>query len=183
MSADDWTTLSIDGLEDLDARLGELSNALAGKAIYASLNYASAPMLKEAKARAPKAEAAYRRYMSSGQGESTRNGQRRGKSKRAKRGEGNYKIYEPGTLRRSIKRGRLTKMPEFKNKGAAIGLFVSNKKGDQPPYYWYFVEYGTAKMAATPFMRPAFDNNIESFIERFNERLDLEILKHTEGAT
>ena len=45
MSADDWTTLSIDGLEDLDDRLGELSNALAGKALYASLNYASAPML------------------------------------------------------------------------------------------------------------------------------------------
>lgn len=179
MAANDWTSLEVEGLDDLDARLGELSNALAGKALYASLNYASAPMLKEAKQRAPKAEAAYRRYMSSGQGESTANG----KSKRAKRGEGKFEVYKPGTLRRSIKRGRLTKMSEFKNKGAAIGLFISNKKGDQAPYYWYFVEYGTAKMAATPFMRPAFDNNIEIFIERFNERLDIEILKHTEGAT
>lgn len=26
-------------------------------------------------------------------------------------------------------------------------------------FYWYFVEYGTAKMSAQPYLRPAFDEN------------------------
>lgn len=26
-------------------------------------------------------------------------------------------------------------------------------------FYWFFVEYGTSKMEAQPYLRPAFDNN------------------------
>ncbi len=26
-------------------------------------------------------------------------------------------------------------------------------------FYWYFVEYGTSKMSAQPYLRPAFENN------------------------
>ena len=176
MANSDWTNLEVEGLEEFEQRLGELTNKVAGNALYGALNYAMTPMLKEAKARAPATEAAYKRYMASGQGESTFvttkfGKKRRGKSKRAKRGEGKFEIQQPGTLRRSIKRQQIRKKPEYKE-GAAVGLFVQNSKKDMKPYYWYFIEYGTAKMPATPFFRPAFDNNVEAALLRFSETLN-----------
>lgn len=174
---DNTGDMEILGFDELDAKLGLLEQKMAGKALTKSLNYATAPMLKEAKRRAPKAEAEYRRYKSGAQGESTRvktkRGKfRRGKSKRAKRGEGVYVMQKPGTLRRSIKRLKITKLKEFKNNGVAVGIFVQNRKSDLPPYYWYFIEHGTSKMPATPFLRPAFDNNVEEAVSRFGVKLN-----------
>jgi HK97 gp10 family phage protein len=37
---------------------------------------------------------------------------------------------------------------------------------DLLPFYWYFLEFGTYKMAARPFMRPAFDASGVSALER-----------------
>jgi len=41
--------------------------------------------------------------------------------------------------------------------------FKDGKKvNSDDAYYWRFVEYGTAKSAAHPFMRPAFDGRIDA---------------------
>jgi HK97 gp10 family phage protein len=37
---------------------------------------------------------------------------------------------------------------------------------DQRAFYWRFVEYGTVKMSARPFMRPAAEAEERDFIER-----------------
>jgi len=34
-------------------------------------------------------------------------------------------------------------------------------------YYWRFVEFGTAKMAARPFLRPAFEAQKQNALEVF----------------
>lgn len=43
--------------------------------------------------------------------------------------------------------------------------------GKDKPFYWRFVEFGTVKMAAQPFLRPAFENNVQNIINAFKARL------------
>ena len=47
--------------------------------------------------------------------------------------------------------------------------------------HWRWVELGSANMPATPFMRPALQNNIQavtnSFAENFNKEIDKELAK------
>ena len=47
--------------------------------------------------------------------------------------------------------------------------------------YWRYLEFGSANMPATPFMRPALQNNIQavtnSFTENFNKEIDKELAK------
>ena len=157
---------NIQGLDSLDRKLAELENQMAGKVLYQALNFATNPMLKEANA--------YKRYMSSGQGEATfkttKNGKiRRGKSKRAKRGQGKYVIQQAGVLKKSIRRQRAK---NIKN-GAGVGIYIhkKGKKTGNSPFYWHMVEYGTSKMTAQPFLRPAFHNNKDIAVDRFGDKL------------
>ena len=39
-------------------------------------------------------------------------------------------------------------------------------------YYWKFVEFGTSKMPAQPFMRPAFEAAKEDAVKAIGEKLD-----------
>ena len=49
---------------------------------------------------------------------------------------------------------------EIKKTGIKVGVGVEGgQQGDY--FYWYFQEFGTANMAANPFLRPAFDENKE----------------------
>lgn len=157
----------IEGLDELERQFDNLIDTSKKKVMQKALNAGIAPIKKEAKANAPKSEAAYRRYMSSGQGEKTRNGKRRGKSRRAKRGTGRYVLQQPGLLKKSIrsKQMKLTQNP-------AVGIYVSDKA-----YYWYFIENGTSKMPAAPFLRPAADSKHEEGVEKFKEKLKVEIDK------
>lgn len=72
-----------------------------------------------------------------------------------------------GLLKKSIrsKQLRFTENP-------AVGIFVSGKA-----YYWRFLEEGTSKMAAAPFLRPAADSKHEEGVEKFKEKLKVEIDK------
>lgn len=54
----------------------------------------------------------------------------------------------------------------------AVGIYVSGKA-----YYWRFLEEGTSKMAAVPFLRPAADSKHEEGIGKFKEKLKAEIDK------
>lgn len=55
----------------------------------------------------------------------------------------------------------------------------SNPGGDT--YYWRFLEYGTSRQRAQPFMRPALANNLDAaaneFIQQFGKGLDRAIKK------
>lgn len=59
----------------------------------------------------------------------------------------------PGTLRDSLKiRAR-------KRRKGQVGVIVQTRGGDYKgkAFYGAFIEYGTCKMAAMPYLRPAFD--------------------------
>lgn len=78
-------------------------------------------------------------------------------------------------LKRSISvdtvRGSATAGVKFKK-------VLAKKKGKKgkhksTPYYWYFLEHGTSKMPAQPFVRPAFDASIKQAEEAaFNQYLN-----------
>lgn len=64
---------------------------------------------------------------------------------------GKQKIQRAGTLRRAIKaKNRKPRNDNFQSN--VIVEHGNDKKNDA--YYWHFVEYGTVKMAAKPFIRP-----------------------------
>lgn len=77
-----------------------------------------------------------------------------------------------GTLKRAIRAGVVrperyaatTWVRVRPLKARQIALFVKRtgklKGADNPndPYYWRFVEFGTSKMPARPFLRPAFES-------------------------
>ena len=141
-------TLEIRGLAELDEKLKLLGNDLGLKALNAALMAAAKPIMDAVKANAPIASAPYYRYW------------------KGKKGSGQTrKLIQPGKLRASVKRKRIKNVED-----AAVSIGIKNKA-----FYWHFIEHGTSRMAARPFMRPAFDANVEKCTEIFAERLRKQI--------
>lgn len=99
-----------------------------------------------------------------------------------------------GTLRRAIRAGRVRpegsaakvwvrvrrltsrQVSAFKRKNK-----VSAALNPNDPFYWRFVEFGTSKMAARPFMRPAFEGTkfaaVRAIITDAGPRVQAEVAK------
>jgi HK97 gp10 family phage protein len=70
-------------------------------------------------------------------------------------------------------------------------IFVSRKVKDKvnkvtrDAFYWRFIEFGTIKMAAKPFMRPAFDTTNKEAISvikgKLTERIEIEAARLGKG--
>ena len=52
---------------------------------------------------------------------------------------------------------------------------IQGKGGDT--FYWRFLEFGTAKMAAKPFMRPAMDASQQEAVDKFVEAYKKQLSK------
>lgn len=94
-----------------------------------------------------------------------------------------------GTLKRSIvertkvgKNGKTTTIVAVRNlSGKQIAKFKgktgkSGAKNPNDPFYWRFVEFGTSKMPAKPFMRPAFEQNKQRAAQEIIHTLRNDIL-------
>lgn len=79
-----------------------------------------------------------------------------------------------GTLKKAIKSstkvlkngkiGTVIRVKELTTKQIETFKVRSGKKGalnPKDPYYWRFIEFGTSKMPAKPFLRPAFEQTKE----------------------
>jgi HK97 gp10 family phage protein len=106
--------------------------------------------------------------------------------------------WQRGALKRAIAATRIRPEEQFAAEAIVrvrkltkrqIGLFSRRhfragrlRRADpRDAFYWIFPEFGTAKMRATPFLRPAFETKkelaVQKAIEVIRERLQLELQK------
>ena len=92
----------------------------------------------------------------------------------------------PGTLKRSI---IMKQIPEQSDAQKQV-FFVAVRHGkkyrnqgkrgnlSQDAWYWRFLEFGTRKMAARPFLRPALESRrreaVDAIKQRLSERIEIE---------
>jgi HK97 gp10 family phage protein len=143
-------SVTIEGLDQLAKALRELPKRVARNGLRAAV-YAGAKVIRdEAKVKAPVATAP----LGSDQ-------------------------PPPGTLKRSIV---MKQVPELSNEQKQT-FFVTVRHGkkyrkqgkngnlSQDAWYWRFVEFGTVKMAAKPFLRPAFEGKKLEAVDAIKTRL------------
>lgn len=150
-------TVEIEGLKELQAALLELPRKTAKNALRSAVNAGAAVVRKEARQKAP----VYTGAVSAGH-------------------------PPPGTLKRSV----IQKFIKEQSNDFQSTFYVTVRKGkkyrgqgkkanlSQDAYYAYFVEYGTAKMAAQPFLRPAFEATkeqaLQAMLTKLKERIEQE---------
>lgn len=145
-----YQNVQIEGLDQLAAALKELPKRLAKNGLRAAV-YAGAKVIRdEAKLKAPVAIHAL-----------------------------GPNQPPPGTLKRSV---IMKQIPELSNQQKQT-FFVTVRRGkqyrnqgkkgnlSQDAWYWRFVEFGTTRMAAQPFLRPAFDVKKNEAVTAITKRL------------
>lgn len=65
----------------------------------------------------------------------------------------------------------------FVRTGKKSRLSGASRNVNKDSFYWKFVEFGTSKMGAQPFMRPAFETKKEEALKLIGEKLDEGIQK------
>jgi HK97 gp10 family phage protein len=69
----------------------------------------------------------------------------------------------------TVKKKRWTPKAKAKAQRKASGKIDYRKSGDA--FYWRFVEFGTSKMRAQPFLRPAFESQKDVALDEFKHSL------------
>lgn len=160
-SANSNSEVRIAGLKELLQGLASLPAELGKGAIYSALGGAGSVVRKEAMARVPVLSASDPAVLA---------GRRK-----------------PETLKRAIRvsRSRINKgqrglwevivrVKPLKGKAIANFKSTTGKKSSQnpdDPYYWWWVEFGTSKMAARPFLRPAFEQTKDAQLAAMRKRM------------
>lgn len=91
---------------------------------------------------------------------------------------------DTGEMRKDIlvKRERsegdhVAKYSVFVRSGKKSRLAGAKRDMHKDSFYWKFLEFGTAKMAARPFMRPAYEAEKEAAVDAIGAELDKRIQK------
>lgn len=143
-------TISITGLSDLEKALEAFPDKIARNILGGAIRAGAVVIQNEARQKAP---------------------QSAGPHKVGRKIKG--VIVQPGHLRKNIK----VRMAPRKSRTSPIEYWVYVSKR---AWYWKFVEFGTKKMSAKQFMRPAFDSRKQEALERIKEYLAARIEKEAE---
>lgn len=158
----------IHGFKEMESALKDLRKEMGGKEgnlVAKAMMKGAYPVWREAQARAPSSE----------------DGGKYTPVKQLKSGKWkqDWKALS-GNLRKSIKRKRLPN-PRYLSEIVGIGVEQGGtRENPTGAYYGKFVEFGTVKMAAQPFLRPALESNRAVFIQVFGDELGRGIAR--EGA-
>jgi HK97 gp10 family phage protein len=149
-------SVDIKGLKELQAALNQLPREVQKRPLRAAVSAAAKVIQDEAKRRAPidtgnLRKAVYRTRSRSGSGT----------------GQETFLV--------AVKKGKA----EYANTARNRRLNRVGKKYQTQgeAYYWRFLEFGTAKMAAKPFLRPAFENKKQMAVDVLKQKLGDAITK------
>lgn len=102
-----------------------------------------------------------------------------------KRGAREKAPVDTGRLKRSLYQRQIREQSSLYQQTYFVGVRTGPKRGkdgkkdySQDAWYWKFVEFGTSKIVARPFLRPAFEGNKEAAVNRIAEKLDERIQKY-----
>jgi len=90
--------------------------------------------------------------------------------------------YHPGNLELSIRVLNFRKSPsvfvgpKFRKRRKGGDTYGANKRKTDA-YYAGFIEFGTSKMAAQPFMRPAYDQTKNQVVSQIEKGIERELKK------
>lgn len=166
----------VKGLKELDARLRDFPLDLQKKVLFGALRKAIKPVIDAAKANAPEAADPHWFYPYIRKG---RRGKRimrilseirAGRKALRKQGLQQRVRIQPGNIRRNIRAIRMPGMP-----GKEVRFFVGPvRRGrgyENDPWYWRFLEYGTAHSPARPFLRPALASHASKVVYELGKSL------------
>lgn len=157
----DWASTQVSGLKELNAALKQLPDNIAKNVLRGATSAGAAVIRKEARQRAPV-------YTGDVQGNHP----------------------PPGTLKKSVyqsqRRNLSSLVKQVFHVGVRTGKGLKDKAGRSvDAYYWRFVEFGTSKMAARPFLRPAFEAKklaaVEAIKDYLAQRIPREVDKLPKG--
>lgn len=88
---------------------------------------------------------------------------------------------DTGVLRRAIYRTRSRSLSTVDQEAAIVGVRFGKQyqKRGQDAWYWKFLEFGTKKLPARPFIRPAFESTKEEQVKVMAARLSAAIRRIT----
>jgi len=135
-------TIQITGLADLERRLLDFPDKLARNILGGAIRAGAVVIQREARLRAPVSDAPHVLISK----------RSKGMKLKGKQYMGTWIM--PGNLRRNIKVRPAPRKNRTRAEPIEYWVYVSGKTA----WYWKFVEFGTKKMSAKPFLRPAFDN-------------------------
>ena len=155
------SSVQIAGMRELLQGLSDLPFELGKGAIYAALGGAGAIVRKEAQALAPQLSGADPAVLRGVRKPGTL--KRAIRVSRSKLNRGKDGLWEVIVRVKPLKRKQVSK---FKS---STGLRSIDNPDD--PYYWWWVEFGTSKTAAQPFLRPAFENTKDAQLQAMRTRM------------
>lgn len=149
--------VTINGLKELEQTLTAIPDKLAKNVLVGAMRAGARTVQKDARSKVPVASQPHTLRLRKGQ-----------------------KItIQPGWLKKNISIWRLRDRQTKYAVQFRMGIRAP-KKGPLA-YYGYFIERGTSKMQARPFMRPAFDQQYEAAVDAvkiyLSERIEKELNK------
>jgi HK97 gp10 family phage protein len=155
--------IKLHGLSELKNTLKDLPAVLGEKVLRAALRAGAKPISDEARVLAPVLKEPDPRRKP---GTVKKNIVTR-KSKQQK-----YGVYV------GVKALKAKQILAFRQKAGAKNGKGANNPDD--PFYWIFSEFGTAKMPAAPFLRPAFESKKYDALKRFEDHAKKRVVKEAE---
>lgn len=149
---------NITGLKELRAALLELPKGIGRNVLRGAVNAGAAIVRAEAKSRAPQ----YTGSVANGH-------------------------PPPGTLKKAIYQKQIRERSNDQLQTFFVGVRQGRsarktKKGLIDAFYGRFIEFGTSKYAAHPFMRPAFEARKESAVQAIKDYLEKRIPEEVQKA-
>lgn len=153
----DGVTVKLEGVDALNKALAEATKQIRTKAVRSALRKAGQVISKEAKQAAPVLSAP-------------------------------TKTRKPGTVKKAI----AVRASKFARQAGNEGVFINVRplrgsrqktlgkagaKNPNDPFYWRFLEFGTAKMKARPFLSPAAESKGNEAIKTFMDSVIPQIEK------